>query len=284
MPPAVVTTSHDFRRACQEARRDGALALVPTMGYLHAGHQSLIRAAAQRAPTVAVTIFVNPAQFGAGEDLSGYPRDIEGDLRKCEEAGATFVFVPRGPEEIYPPGFQTYVEPGPLAAPLCGEKRPGHFRGVCTVVAKLFALSRADCAFFGEKDYQQLAVIRRMSADLNLGVEVIGRPIVRESDGLAMSSRNAYFSREERARAPALWKALKAARDAFTAGEFRPARLEELARQRLEEDGLRVDFAEVRDPIELQRAQKVDPASRLFLAAFLGKTRLIDNGAVGEAG
>jgi len=162
MSLGVIATAHDFRRACQEARRDGELALVPTMGYLHAGHQSLIKAAAQRAPAVAVTIFVNPAQFAPGEDLSRYPRDIDGDLRKCEEAGATFVFAPRGPEEIYPPGFQTYVEPGPLAVPLCGEKRPGHFRGVCTVVAKLFALSRADCAFFGEKDYQQLAVIRRM--------------------------------------------------------------------------------------------------------------------------
>jgi pantoate--beta-alanine ligase len=284
MSLAVVATAHHFRRACQEARRDGELALVPTMGSLHAGHQSLIKAAAQRAPTVAVTIFVNPAQFGPGEDLSRYPRDMENDLRKCEEAGAAFVFAPGRSEEVYPTGFQTYVEPGPLAAPLCGEKRPGHFRGVCTVVAKLFALSRADCAFFGEKDYQQLAVIRRMNADLNLGVEVVGRPIVREADGLAMSSRNAYLSREDRARATALWKAVKAARDAFTAGEVQPARLEELARQKLAEDELRLDYAEVRDPIELRRPQKADPTSRLFLAAFLGKTRLIDNGAVGEQG
>jgi pantoate--beta-alanine ligase len=284
MSLAVVATAHHFRRACQEARRDGELALVPTMGSLHAGHQSLIKAAAQRAPTVAVTIFVNPAQFGPGEDLSRYPRDMANDLRKCEEAGAAFVFAPGRPEEVYPTGYQTYVEPGPLAAPLCGEKRPGHFRGVCTVVAKLFALSRADCAFFGEKDYQQLAVIRRMNVDLNLGVEVVGRPIVRETDGLAMSSRNAYLSREDRARATALWKAIKAARDAFTAGEVQPARLEELARQKLAEDELRLDYAEVRDPIELQRPQKADPTSRLFLAAFLGKTRLIDNGAVGEQG
>src|SRR5205814_3038692 len=157
-----------------------------------------------------------------------------------------FVFAPGGPEEIYPPGFQTYVEPGPLAVPLCGEKRPGHFRGVCTVVAKLFASSRADYAFFGEKDYQQLVVIRRMNADLNLGVEVIGRPIVRESDGLALSSRNAYLSRDERSRAAALWKALKAARDAFKAGEVQVAQLEEIARERLLADGLRTDYAEVR--------------------------------------
>jgi pantoate--beta-alanine ligase len=283
MSVAVVATAHDFRRACQEARRDGELALVPTMGFLHAGHQSLIRAAATRAPAVAVTIFVNPSQFGPAEDLSRYPRDIQGDLKKCEESGATFVFAP-SPEEIYPPGFQTYVEPGVLAAPLCGERRPGHFRGVCTVVAKLFALSRADAAFFGEKDYQQLAVIRRMNADLNLGVEVVGRPIVRESDGLALSSRNAYLSKEERGRATALWKALSAARDAFRGGERDAARLEELARGKLTEAGARIDYAELRDPVELQRPRTADAASRLFLAAFLGKTRLIDNGAMSEQG
>jgi pantoate--beta-alanine ligase len=284
MSVGVIATAHDFRRACQEARTDGELALVPTMGYLHAGHQSLIQAAAQRAPTVAITIFVNPTQFGPAEDLSRYPRDIEGDLRKCEQAGATFVFAPKGPEEMYPPGFQTWVEPGPLAAPLEGEKRPGHFRGVCTVVSKLFALSRADCAFFGEKDFQQLLVIRRMNADLNLGVEVIGRPIVRESDGLALSSRNSYLSPEERARATSLWRALKAVGNAFKAGEIETGRLEELARQTLLADGMRVDYAEIRDPVELQRPQKADAASRLFLAAFAGKTRLIDNGAIGASG
>jgi pantoate--beta-alanine ligase len=284
MSVGVIATAHDFRRACQEARRDGALALVPTMGYLHAGHQSLIQAAAQSAPAVAVTIFVNPTQFGPQEDLSRYPRDIEGDLRKSEEAGATFVFAPTSAEELYPPGFQTYVEPGALAAPMEGEKRPGHFRGVCTVVAKLFALSRADSAFFGEKDFQQLAVIRRMNADLDLGVDVIGRPIVREGDGLALSSRNAYLSREERPRATALWKALKAARDAFAGGEVQAARLEEIAREKLSQDGLRIDYAEIRDPVSLQRAPKADPIARLFLAAFLGKTRLIDNGALGGQG
>jgi pantoate--beta-alanine ligase len=284
MSVGVIATAHDFRRACQEARRDGTLALVPTMGYLHAGHQSLIKAAAQVAPAVAVTVFVNPTQFGPGEDLSRYPRDLEGDLRKAGEGGATFVFAPPSPDTLYRAGFQTFVEPGPLAAPMEGEKRPGHFRGVCTVVAKLFALSRADCAFFGEKDYQQLAVIRRMNDDLDLGVEVIGRPIVRESDGLALSSRNAYLSREERARATALWKALKAARDAFTAGEVRAQRLEELAREKLAADELRIDYAEIRDPIELHRATKADRSSRLFIAAFVGKTRLIDNGALGEQG
>ena len=284
MTLALVTSAHDFRRACQEARVDGELSLVPTMGALHAGHQSLIKAAAQRSPTVAVTIFVNPAQFAPGEDLARYPRDLQGDLRKCEEAGATFVFAPRDAAEIYPAGFQTYVAPGALAAPLEGEKRPGHFRGVCTVVAKLFALSRADAAFFGEKDYQQLLVIARMARDLNLGTEVVGRPTVRESDGLAMSSRNAYLSREERMRATALWRALKAARDAFAGGERATAELEARARSVLEEGELRIDYAEIREPVELQRPAKADASSRLFLAALVGTTRLVDNGALGEPG
>ena len=280
----LVRTARDFRRACQEVRHDGTLALVPTMGYLHAGHQSLIREGAKRAKTVAATIFVNPTQFGPDDDLSRYPRDLAGDLRKCAEAGASFVFAPETPAEIYPAGYQTYIEPGALAGPLDGEKRPGHFRGVCTVVAKLFALSRADFALFGEKDYQQLAVIRRMAADLDLGTEVIGRPIVREPDGLAMSSRNAYLSAEERPRAPALWNALEAARAAFAGGERSRDRIVSAARAAL--DGLRIDYCELRDPVELLPVAEpgADSSSRLFLAAFLGRTRLIDNGALGEAG
>jgi pantoate--beta-alanine ligase len=278
----VVKASRDFRRACQEARVDGPLALVPTMGFLHEGHASLIRAARNLAPTVAVTIFVNPTQFGPNEDLSRYPRDLEGDLQRCGRAGASFVFAPDSPSEIYPAGFQTYVEPGPLAGPLCGDRRPGHFRGVCTVVAKLFALSRADVALFGEKDYQQLQIIRRMAADLDIGTEVIGRPIVREADGLALSSRNAYLLPEERPRATALLRSILAVRERFRAGERDPDALEALARETLERAGLRVDYAELRDPIELQPAVQADPSSRLFLAAFLAKTRLIDNAALGE--
>jgi len=185
---------------------------------------------------------------------------------------------------MYPPGFQTHVEPGPLAQPLCGARRPGHFRGVCTVVAKLFALSRADAAFFGEKDYQQLLVVRRMALDLNLGTEVVGRPIVRERDGLALSSRNAYLDPEERQRATALWHALTAVRKEYARGERSVDGLEELARRVLERDGLRVDYAELRDPVELERPAQADGSTRLFLAAFVGKTRLIDNGALGETG
>ncbi|MFL5370900.1 MAG: pantoate--beta-alanine ligase [Myxococcales bacterium] len=278
----VVKASRDFRRACQEARVDGPLALVPTMGFLHEGHASLIRAARNLAPTVAVTIFVNPTQFGPNEDLSRYPRDLEGDLQRCGRAGASFVFAPDAPSEMYPAGFQTYVEPGPLAGPLCGERRPGHFRGVCTVVAKLFALSRADVALFGEKDYQQLQIIRRMAADLDIGTEVIGRPIVREADGLALSSRNAYLLPEERPRATALWRSILAVRERFRAGERDREVLEALAQETLTRAGLRVDYAELRDPNELQPVSQADPSSRLFLAAFLAKTRLIDNAALGE--
>ncbi len=218
------------------------------------------------------------------EDLARYPRDLEGDLRKAEAAGGSFVFAPTGPEEMYPSGFQSYVEPGPLAQPLCGARRPGHFRGVCTVVAKLFALSRADTAFFGEKDFQQLLVIRRMAQDLNLGTDVVGRPIVREKDGLALSSRNAYLSPEERQRAVGLWRALSEARARFGSGERDVAALESLAAEVLDRHGLRADYAELRDPIELQRPVQADESTRLLLAAFVGKTRLIDNGALREGG
>jgi pantoate--beta-alanine ligase len=280
----LVRTAHDFRRACQEARVDGPLALVPTMGFLHEGHTSLIRAARLAAPTVAVTIFVNPTQFGPNEDLSRYPRDLDGDLAKCASAGASFVFAPSSPEEMYPPGFQTYVEPGPLAESLCGARRPGHFRGVCTVVAKLFALSRADTAFFGEKDYQQLVILRRMAQDLSLGTDVLGRPIVREKDGLALSSRNAYLSAEERAQAVGLWRALTEVRARFSRGEKDATALERVAVEVLERHGARIDYAELRDGIALQKRDPVDESTRLFLAGFLGKTRLIDNGALGGSG
>jgi pantoate--beta-alanine ligase len=254
------------------------------MGYLHDGHTSLIRAARQAAPTVAVTIFVNPTQFGPNEDLGRYPRDLDGDLAKCASAGASFVFAPSSPGEMYPSGFQTYVEPGPLAESLCGARRPGHFRGVCTVVAKLFALSRADSAFFGEKDYQQLVIIRRMAQDLNLGTDVLGRPIVREKDGLALSSRNAYLSADERARAVGLWRALTEVRARFARGEKDAGALERAAVEALERHGARVDYAELRDRVTLERRNPVDESTRLFLATFLGKTRLIDNGALGESG
>jgi len=280
---ALIETAREFKDLCAEARRDGPLGLVPTMGFLHAGHQSLIRFAAQRAQTVAATIFVNPTQFGPNEDLVRYPRDLDGDLKKCGEAGAKFVFAPRSPEEIYPLGFQTYVEPGALAGPLDGKSRPGHFRGVCTVVAKLFAMSRAEMSFFGEKDFQQLAVIRRMARDLDFSTEVIGCPIVREPDGLAMSSRNSYLSAEERPRAVALSRAIARVQERHANGVRELAKLELFARHELEKAELRIDYAEIRSADDLEIPAEAGGDARLFLAAFLGKTRLIDNGPVAQS-
>ena len=278
MPLAVVTSAHDFRRACQEARVDGELALVPTMGYLHAGHQSLIKNAAQRAPAVAVTIFVNPSQFAPGEDLARYPRDLPGDLHKCDLAGATFVFAPTNDAELYPPGFQTYVEPGPLAQPMEGEKRPGHFRGVCTVVAKLFNLLSPTAAVFGEKDFQQLAVIRRMVRDLNFPIEIIGVPTVREADGLACSSRNQYLNSEERAQVPALQRALQEAQRLFAGGERSAEAIQSAARNIIATVPLaRIDYLEVVNADTLQSVITADAKSLILVAAFFGQTRLIDN-------
>lgn len=246
------------------------------MGYLHAGHLSLVEAARRRCDVVAASIFVNPKQFGPTEDLGRYPRDPEGDARKLAGAGCDLLFTP-APEAMYPPGFQTHVEVEGLTQGLCGQSRPGHFRGVTTVVAKLLGLFAPDAAFFGEKDYQQLAVIRRMVRDLDLPVEVVGLPIVREPDGLALSSRNAYLSAEERPRALALSRGLGAARERFAAGERERGALEGAARATLEAAGLRVDYVELRDAESLEVVARVERPALLAVAAVVGKTRLIDN-------
>jgi pantoate--beta-alanine ligase len=205
--PEIIRDPAAWQRRCTAARDGGArIALVPTMGFLHDGHVSLMREARRRAdqggkPGLALaTIFVNPAQFGPGEDLARYPRDLEGDLEKCGAAGVDLVLAPEDPAAVYPADFQTWVEVAEVSRGLCGDRRPGHFRGVATVVAKLFGLSRPHVALFGEKDWQQLQVLRRMAIDLDMGVEVVGMPIVREADGLAMSSRNAYLTADERGR------------------------------------------------------------------------------------
>jgi pantoate--beta-alanine ligase len=223
------------------------------------------------------TIFVNPAQFGPNEDLSRYPRDLSGDLAKCAAAGVDRVLAPESPEQLYPPGFETWVEVEKASRGLCGEKRPGHFRAVATVVAKLFNLTRPHVALFGEKDYQQLQVIRAMVRDLDFAIEVGGMPIVREPDGLALSSRNAYLSPEERRRALSLSRALFEARDRARAGERDAAALVARARERLREAGARVDYAEIVHPQTLATVARAEPGSRMLLAAFLGATRLIDN-------
>ncbi len=253
------------------------IAIVPTMGALHEGHLSLIREAHRQADEVIVSIFVNPTQFAPGEDLDAYPRDPEGDLEKLRAAGVDLVWMP-SVQEMYPDGFATTIHvEGPAKAGLEDTFRPGHFDGVATVVAKLFLQSGANVAVFGEKDYQQLLVVRRMAWDLDIPVKVTGAPIIRESDGLAMSSRNAYLSEEERRKAPALWRALNAAAEAILSGTA-PDQATREARADLETAGFEVDYLEARNAQTL--APIDDPSSepvRILGAARLGRTRLIDN-------
>jgi pantoate--beta-alanine ligase len=265
-----------FSRGCRAAGEP--VALVPTMGYLHRGHLSLIALARERARRVIVSIFVNPKQFGPSEDFASYPRDFERDRNMCEEAGADALFAPEA-SEIYPPGHATRVSvEGPLTARLCGASRPGHFTGVATVVAKLFTICEPDVAVFGQKDAQQAAVIRRMTKDLDLPVEIVVAPIVREADGLAMSSRNVYLGAEERAQATILHRALSAAEDLVSRGERDGERLLAAVRSVLSEAPLaRTDYAELVDPQTLETVSRLERPALLALAVFFGKTRLIDN-------
>ncbi len=284
MAPAVLRTVADVKDWTAGLRREGRqLALVPTMGYLHEGHLSLIREGRRRADAVAVSIFVNPTQFGPREDLSRYPRDFDGDVAKCASAGAQAVFAPQGPEVMYPPGYQTYVEVTDVSQGLCGARRPGHFRGVATIVTQLLTLFRPDVALFGEKDYQQLQVIRALNRDLHLGADIVGMPTVRESDGLAMSSRNAYLSHEERQRALSLSRGLYAAQALLRTGVREAGALVGAVRRELEAAGLREDYVELVDAERLTPLASVEPGQhgRLLVAAFSGTTRLIDNMALG---
>ena len=259
--------------------RGERLALVPTMGFLHEGHLALIREGRRRAEKVAVTIFVNPTQFGPGEDLDRYPRDLDGDLARCASAGAWLVYAPADPGEVYPPGFQTWVQVEKLEQGLCGGKRPGHFKGVATVVCKLLSLFRPQVALFGEKDFQQLAVVRRLARDLDLDAwtEIVSVPTVRETDGLALSSRNAYLSAEERVRALALVRGLDAASARFAAGERDARRLVDAARAEVERGADRIDYVELVDATTLAPVERIEGAACLLIAAFVGRTRLIDN-------
>jgi pantoate--beta-alanine ligase len=255
------------------------LALVPTMGFLHEGHLSLIAEGRRRCRRVAVSIFVNPLQFGPAEDLARYPRDLDGDLEKCSRADADLVFCPE-PDELYPAGFQTQVEVTELSQGLCGARRPGHFRGVATVVLKLFTLFAPRAALFGEKDYQQLLVIRRMARDLDLPLEVVGCPIVREADGLAMSSRNSYLDPGQRQQALALHRALEAAQARFSAGDRQPENLTRVATELIEGARIAPEYVELRDAETLRPVTEAMPGQRLLLAAEVGRTRLIDNAAL----
>ena len=277
--PRLIPTVAEMRKEAQLARAlSRRVAFVPTMGYLHQGHVSLLEAARQAGDVVVLSIFVNPTQFGPREDLARYPRDLEADLAKARAAGVDLVFHPEA-ADMYPDGYQTYVEVRELASGLCGERRPGHFTGVATVVLKLFHIVQPHVAFFGEKDFQQLQVIRRLVRDLDLAVAVVGLPIVREPDGLAMSSRNAYLSPSERREALALSLALGATRERFLAGERDSAALVAAAQERLAATpGVRLDYLELRDRETLRPL--VGPLHRsavLAVAAFVGATRLIDN-------
>lgn len=256
---------------------DRPLGLVPTMGYLHEGHLSLVRRAREECGSVAVSIFVNPTQFGPNEDLSRYPRNIEGDLKLLEAAGADLVWLPT-PEEMYPPGFQTWVTVETLTAPLEGAMRPGHFRGVTTIVSKLFNAIRPEKAYFGQKDAQQAAVIRQMTRDLSYPIEIVVCPTVREADGLAMSSRNSYLNPEERRAATVLFRALTAAQAAYQNGERSAETLRRMMRETIEAEPLaRLQYVSCADYDTLQELETVTSKALLSMAVFIGKTRLIDN-------
>jgi pantoate--beta-alanine ligase len=260
--------------------RGERIAFVPTMGALHAGHVSLLLAARKGADRVVLSIFVNPTQFGPKEDLARYPHDLDGDLAKAEGAGTNAAFVPEA-MDMYPPGAQTFVDVREVSQGLCGERRPGHFTGVATVVCKLFNIVRPHLALFGEKDFQQLAVIRRMVRDLNMPVEIVGEPTVREADGLAMSSRNAYLSPTERTRALGISQGLSTARERFAAGERDAVALVNLAFALIKERVDRIDYVEIRDADSLRPVEHLDRPAVLLAAVYVGATRLIDNMRLG---
>ncbi len=275
----------DFRRACDDARARGlTVGLVPTMGALHEGHVALVREARKHADFVAVSVFVNPTQFGPNEDLARYPRTLEKDVEKVEAAGASAVFAP-SEGMMYPPGDETRVRVGATAADLCGAWRPGHFEGVATVVTKLFALAGPCSAVFGRKDYQQLQVIKRFTTDLFLPVTILGLRTVREIDGLAMSSRNAYLSAEQRSAALAIPRGLTAASRAFTAGERRAGVLASLARAEIEPIATSIDYVSVADADSvraLESSENAGDRALIAVAIRLGGARLIDNMVLGE--
>ncbi|MDA9465097.1 pantoate--beta-alanine ligase [Bradyrhizobium sp. CCBAU 53415] len=272
-----ITTVAELRRSLAKARSaDQRVGFVPTMGYLHDGHLALITASQAQCDVTVVSIFVNPTQFGPNEDLSTYPRDFSRDEGLCRDAGVAILFAPDA-QEVYPSHFETFIEPGDLAKSLCGAFRPGHFRGVATVVCKLLNMVQPDVVFFGQKDFQQCAVVRRMAVDLNLPIEIVTVPTVREQDGLAMSSRNRYLSKEERQRALAINRGLSAALDEFHSGERNVEKLIAIAKGHLEAVD-RLQYLELVDGDTLNTADSpLRRPAALCAAAYVGSTRLIDN-------
>lgn len=275
----VVRTGKEMHAASAEVKRSGRrVALVPTMGALHEGHVALIRKAREQDAIVVVSIYVNPTQFGPRDDFKKYPRDLEADCRACEREQVDIVFAPPD-DEMYPGGALTaWVQETKLETRFEGERRPGHFRGVCTIVAKLFNIIEPDIAVFGKKDYQQLKIVERMAHDLCYPVEIVSVPTVREPDGLAMSSRNQYLTAAERAQASVLWKALNVARDLFNGGERSPHRLEVVIQRTVSlAPTARLDYAAIADAETLEPVHEVQSGNVALLAAYIGSTRLIDN-------
>lgn len=273
----VVKTIKEVRETVKQWKKEGlSVGFVPTMGYLHEGHQSLIRAAGEN-DKVVVSIFLNPMQFGPTEDLASYPRDLERDKEKCLESGADLIFAPDA-SEMYGDNFQSFVDMNLLTQELCGLTRPCHFRGVCTVVTKLFNIVKPDRAYFGKKDAQQLAVIKRMVADLNMDIEIIGCPIIREEDGLAKSSRNTYLSAEERQAALVLSKAVKKAEELIAAGVRDSAEIISQMSAVVDAEPLaKTDYIKVVSLDTMQQISKIEDSALVALAVYIGKTRLIDN-------
>lgn len=274
----VITSIKEMQRRADRLRRDGkVIAFVPTMGYLHEGHLSLMREGRRRGDCLVVSIFVNPLQFGPAEDFAQYPRDLKRDLRLMEGIGVDICFTPTT-AEMYPDGFQTSVEVERVTKNLCGISRPGHFRGVATVVTKLFNIVKPHLAIFGEKDYQQLITIKQMARDLNMDIEIIGMPTVREADGLAMSSRNTYLSPKERKEATALYRSLMKARELFLQGERNSLAILNQVRSIIEaESSVIIDYAKICDPHTLEDIEVIKAEALVALAVKIGKTRLIDN-------
>lgn len=274
----VVHTINETREIIKNWRKEGlTVGLVPTMGFLHEGHKSLITRAVKENDRVVVSVFVNPIQFGANEDLSVYPRDIDKDFALCQDAGADFIFNP-SPEEMYFDNFSTYVDAGDVTKELCGKSRPIHFRGVCTVVTKLLNIVKPDRAYFGQKDAQQLAIVKRMVRDLNVDVEIIGCPIIREEDGLAKSSRNVYLNSEERKAAVILHKALTKGEEMVKAGEKEPSVIIKAVSDIINTEKLaKIDYVDVVSFPEIEHIAKIDRPALVAVAVYIGKTRLIDN-------
>jgi len=279
----VIRKVNKMQEISDRLRREGKrIGVVPTMGYLHEGHLSLVRKAKESCNSIIVTIFVNPIQFGPGEDFERYPRDEEGDRKKLEGEDVDFLFIPER-EEMYPLGYQTHVEVTEVSRGLCGDFRPVHFKGVTTVVAKLFNIVKPHVAVFGEKDYQQLLVIRRMVQDLNFDIEIMPGVLIREEDGIAMSSRNAYLSPENRKRAAVLYRSLMKGKESFESGEKRASALCKIVEENIKSvSEVTIQYVEVRDAQTLKSIERVDRPAVVAVAAIIGSIRLIDNMILGR--